>query len=273
MNRNAIELAAGLALALGLAVAGGCRSASTVPVEIHFAATIRGAPFACDEEAAGVQARDLRLYVHDLQLVGSDGRTTPVVLDTDGVWQDGEVALLDFEDGSGACANGTTATRTLVVGKAAAGEHIGLRFQIGVPFAKNHADPSAADPPLNLGQMHWGWRAGYKFLRFEAASAAGPPWRLHFGSTACEGEIGAISACGFPNRIAVDLASFDRSRDVVAFELAPLLLGLSAEGGDGSCMAEADDPDCQAVFVGLGIDAKGEPSGSPAFVSARARDG
>lgn len=248
MNRaSRLVLAASI-----VACALGCESPGT-DVEIRFAATAGGGPASCAASADRLALGDLRVFVHNFELVDAAGRSVPVTLVDDGVWQNGDVALLDFENGEGTCRNGTSGTRTFVRGTAPPGEWTSLRFRIGVPFESNHADPAIADPPLNLGRLHWGWRAGYKFVRFEAKRPDGKRVSLHFGSTGCEGTIGDIHSCKHPNRPAVTLPTFDVRTDFVVFDLDPLVAALSGPGGDGACMGEADDPDCVAVLPVLGL--------------------
>ncbi len=88
------------------------------PLTINFAAEIGGQPFACDATYAGlgntgaaVRGTDFRLYVSDVAMIAADGSRTPVTLD-ESVWQHSGVALLDFEDGRAACANGTAPMNT-----------------------------------------------------------------------------------------------------------------------------------------------------------------
>lgn len=261
MNRACLLL-----LAAALA---GCSQPGGERVEIAFAATVAGKPFACAAADDAFTGEELRLYVHDVELVDAAGRSVPVALDADGVWQDGSVALLDFEDGSASCRDGTAAVRTKVVGTAPAGTWTGLRFRIGVPFAANHGDPAVADPPLNLGRMNWGWRAGYKFIRFEGRTPAGRKVNLHLGSTGCEGTIGDIRSCARPNRAAVALDGFAPATDTVVLDLDPVVAALSRAGGDGACMAEPDDPDCLALFPVFGLDASGAAAATPEFVRSR----
>ncbi len=79
-----------------------------------------------------------------------------VALEQDGVWQHEDVALLDFENKAGACANGTVELNTSVRGTVPAGTRSsGLRFKLGVPFALNHANAATAPSPLNLTAMFW----------------------------------------------------------------------------------------------------------------------
>ncbi len=122
---------------------------STQPVTIQFAAQVNGQPFACGQRYAGIGTSgstitpgDLRFFVSDVQLVEASGRTVPVTLTQDGMWQLEGITLLDFEDGSGPCRNGTTATNTAVRGTTPAGHYTGLRFTLGAS-----ARPACATSP------------------------------------------------------------------------------------------------------------------------------
>jgi uncharacterized repeat protein (TIGR04052 family) len=253
-------------LAGALIVATGC--ARNAPVTIPFAARFGDQPFTCaaavDAARSAFVARDLRFYVHGVQLLAADGTAVDVTLRDDGVWQSGGVALLDFEDGTGNCVDGTHGTHTTLAGTVRAGTYTGIRFVVGVPFERNHANPAEAVAPLNLGHMHWGWQAGYKFLRFEGTSNSGSAYRFHLGSTQCEGTIGHITRCRRPNRALIELQQFTPGRTIV-LDLNAFLRGidLAAPTVDGvhSCMSEPDAPDCAAAFAALGLDLQsGRPS-------------
>jgi uncharacterized repeat protein (TIGR04052 family) len=233
-------------------------------VQIPFAATIGGVPFSCRAAAGGFTPTDLRFYVHGIELLDRTGKAVAVRLDSDGIWQEEVVALLDFENGEDHCSDGTPGTNTVIRGRVPAAEYRGLRFLVGVPFALNHADPASAAAPLNLGRMHWGWQAGYKFLRFEGAMA-GSAFRLHLGSTGCEGTVGHITGCARPNRVLVDLPAFRPQQSQVRLELGEL-----PRQAPGSCMAETDQPSCRAAFALLGLSlASGVPSGTQSLFSAQ----
>jgi uncharacterized repeat protein (TIGR04052 family) len=253
------------ALLVGGMMVAWARSVVRVPVEIRFAATALGAPFSCGDEqpqgappAGAFAGQDLRFYVHDVALLDASGAAVPVQLEQDDVAQNGDLALLDFEDGAGRCDDGTRLVHTTLRGTVPPGQYGGLRFTLGVPFARNHADPAQAAPPLNLGRMSWGWQGGYKFLRFEGASGDGTPVRFHLGSTGCSGTIGHVDACARPNRVVVQLVPFVAARDQVLVTLDPLIAG--AAGKDGRlCMSQPDDPGCVAAFAALGLEpASGE---------------
>jgi uncharacterized repeat protein (TIGR04052 family) len=258
----------GLTVAIGAwaCLASACTRTPLEPIQIPFAAAINGTPFACDRTYDGLGTRasafspsDLRFYVHDFALLSPSGHATPVTLVDDGRWQGDGVVLLDFEDGTAHCANGTAGTHTVIQALAPRGDYAGLRFTLGVPFERNHLNPVEAKPPLSLGQMHWGWQAGYKFLRFEGSTTDGHGFRVHLGSTGCEGTFGKIVRCARPDRPTIELDHF-RSGDTVVIDLASVLNGvnLSAPPGDATvgCMSEADDPDCAAPLAALGLDVK-----------------
>ena len=231
---------------------------------ITFDARFGDTPAACGVDLNGVgttastaQLQDLKLYVHDLVLLDASGGETPLELDDDGLWQDGSVALLDFEDGSGLCANGTADLNAVVRGQAPEGAYTGLRFTIGVPFELNHADPAAAASPLNLTTMHWSWQGGYKFLRMDLSTAGLPAgWFVHLGSTGCEADAdGVVTGCSTPNRVEVEV-DLDPMTGVVVLDFASLLetSDVDADGGGAQgCMSAPDDPECPAIMERLGL--------------------
>jgi len=151
----------------------------TVPVSLSFAGEFGGRPFDCatrfeniGASGASVAVTDFRLYVSRVRLLDAAGAETPLVLDEDGRWQGEGVALLDFEDATGNCANGTAPVNTTLVGQAPDGDYTGVAFDIGVPFDRNHGDPTLAGSPLNLTALFWNWRGGYRFMRVDLAGVS-----------------------------------------------------------------------------------------------------
>ncbi len=144
----------------------------TKEVAINFEAWVGEEEFACGESydnvgtsESTITPTDFRFYVSNVALVDKDGNAVPIELEQDGKWQYQNVALLDFEDGSGVCDNGTAETRTMVVGTIPEGDYESLQFTLGVPQKLNHEDAAIAPSPLNLTSMWWNWQGGYKFLR------------------------------------------------------------------------------------------------------------
>ena len=120
-----------------------------------------------------VRLQDFRFFVSDVRFLTEAGEEVPVTLAQDGRWQVENVALLDFEDATGACAEvGTAEMNAQIVGTVPEGDYTGVVFTLGVPFALNHVDASSAPSPLNLTAMYWSWQGGYKFARIELLSAA-----------------------------------------------------------------------------------------------------
>ncbi len=57
-----------------------------------------------------------------------------------------------------------------------------IRFNLGLPRALNHADPTMAPAPLDLAKadMFWEWNSGYIFLLIEGGSSIAEDSLLHF---------------------------------------------------------------------------------------------
>ncbi len=235
-------------------------------ITLSFAAHVNGDAFNCNDSFSGVgtgatdtSGRDMRLYVHDVVLLDADGNETPLTLTDDDMWQSAEVALLDFEDGTGACENGNAEMNSQIVGTAPAGTYEGVAFSIGVPSELNHQDVTSPDtePPLNLSAMFWNWQGGYKFIRAEVV--AGIQWNIHLGSTACTGdaEVGEVVSCSNRNSPRYELTGQDPTSSTIAFDLGTLLEAsdLDANTADTppGCMSAPTDPECPAVFDRLGL--------------------
>ena len=269
-------------------------------VSIPFAAEIGGKPFSCAETFAGLgstgaeaQAVDFRLFVSEAALVKADGSLQPIALEQDGQWQLDGLALLDFEDASGACANGTAGLNTALRGTVPDGEYTGLTFTIGVPFAQNHGDPTVSAAPLNTTAMFWNWQGGYKFVRIdlvptammgmtaEAGAEAGgghgmaKGWFLHLGSTMCDAasKTEAPKSCANENRMAIRLDGFDPAANTVVIDPAPVLaeadLTVNAPETSPGCMSFPKDADCMTVMGKLGLPYMDVPAGTQSLVSMR----
>ncbi|ERN42970.1 hypothetical protein KR51_00002780 [Rubidibacter lacunae KORDI 51-2] len=178
LDRRTVRAFVGAAIASVLAgvTATQAQEAERQPVQVVFAARVGDRVFACGETydlgrtAMLLQPADFRFYVSKVALIDTNGRAVPVVLEQDGKWQHKDLTLLDFEDRTGACDNGTVETRDRVVGTVPAGDYRGVRFLLGVPFDLNHADAVTAPSPLNLTSMWWNWQGGYKFLRLDLSA-------------------------------------------------------------------------------------------------------
>lgn len=244
-----------LALPIFSMLLGACSTESR-PVEVGFDVRFDGNAVACLPSSAGWALTDLRFFVHDIVLTTAQGRSAPLDLASDNVWQNSSVALLDFEDGTGSCLNGTTAVNRRVTGDVALPEDdpvVGLSFRIGVPEPLNHGNPMTADPPLAYTIMHWHWRSGYKFMRAGIRSDSDFAW-LHLGSSRCEGTIGNIRGCSSSNRPLVTV-DFQLAGDLVIIDIARLLGPvLQGDGVPWSCESGPDERHCRAVFSELGID-------------------
>lgn len=275
-----------VALAVSSLLAAGCGDGEAgAPLTIEVRGRVGAEAFECGRTYEGLgrsgselELRDFRLYVHDVRLIrAGDGREVPLRLDDDGQWQRDGVALLDFEDGSGPCAGGGNPNlNARLVGSAPAGAYAGLRFRFGVPFDLNHDNAATAAPPLSLSSMFWSWNGGYKFIRLDGSTPALPSWRVHIGSTGCEGDsMGNVSACLHDNRSDIELSGFDPSSDALVVDLAGLLEGADLDSNVADtpegCMSTPEDTDCEPIFHNLGLPYGGAPSPGQRTFRAEAR--
>jgi len=237
-------------------------------VEIPVVATWHGNPIDC--ETTDPSMTDLRFYLANPQLIDLEGNRHDVRFATEFEWENDAVAFIDLENGRGACTNGTPDVFDRVIGVARAGDYRGLRFTIGVPFRLNHENPLTAAPPLDDPAMHWHWRSGYKFLRAGVRTGSDGFW-LHGGSAGCEGTVGHITGCRFPNRIEVELPDFVPGQSVVEIDLAELVAGTDlTDGAASDCSSGPPESACTAPYAALGIDfATGHANGGQQVFRAR----
>lgn len=260
---------------------GSTGAADMIDVAIQFSGAVGSKPFSCattydnvGTSGSTVDVMDFRFYVHSVELLTKDGAAVPLELTQDGVWQYEDVALIDLEDGSGSCANGSTDLNTKVVGKAPAGDYDGVRFKLGVPFALNHADAAVAPSPLNLTPLFWSWQSGYKFARIDLKSAAQDLWAIHLGSTGCEMDgDNNVTGCMAENRPTVELTGFDPTSKPITVDLLALIqsadIDVNQEGTAPGCMSEPADLDCAPVFAALGLPFGGGQAAPQTFFVVR----
>jgi uncharacterized repeat protein (TIGR04052 family) len=237
------------------------------PVTIHFRGAVNGAPFECGRSYPAVganksalTAEDFRFYVHDVRLVDASGAEHLLDLDQQTKWQIERTALIDLENKTGDCANGTAETNFAVRGTVdAAGPWQSLRFTLGVPFNRNHTDLARMPAPLNLTAMAWTWNTGRRFARLDVKSGANG-FAIHLGSTGCLPSTTPTvipASCSSPNRVAVELPNFDPGKNAVVADLGRLLAATrvdqNAPDTPGGCRSEPEDPDCAGIFANLGL--------------------
>jgi uncharacterized repeat protein (TIGR04052 family) len=245
------------------------------PVTIRFRAVVGAEDLVCGKSYAGIGTtkstitpRDFRFYVHNLRLVDAAGHEVPVQLDQDEKWQLDDVGLLDFEDATGSCGNGTPDRNDLLKGTAPRGDYRGLRFTLGVPFAKNHTDLTKMPSPLNLTALAWVWNAGRKFARLDFSSTGAPRgYAIHLGSTGCtpnETKTTIPTSCSAPNRAEVYLPAFDPAQDTVVADLAALLADSNVDLAGkmmSGCMSGPQTEACRPLFANLGLPLGDVPAG------------
>jgi len=248
-------------------------------VTLAFAAEVNGAPFVCGQAYPGIGmaassyvGTDFRFYIHDVRLVGTAG-DVPVTLDANEYQADG-LALLDFETGGTGCQMGSTGTHPAVTGTVPAGTYTGIKFKVGVPFAKNHLDVATAASPLNIPAMYWAWASGYKFLKADGA-VNGAGFNLHLGSTACgvTGTTPPTAPCANPNVMDISLTGYSPATGVVVADVARVLTGVDITTNTAAtapgCMSFPNDPECNTILPKLGLAYGTNPAAAQTLFTVR----
>lgn len=266
-------------------------------VTISFAAQANGKDVKCgavnsiDNLGTGnktAEIQDLRFYIADVKLINDKGQAVAITLDKND-YQNYGVALLDFEDATGACSAGTAQTYTAITGKINTGNYKGIQFVLGVPdtgvdstgktVALSHTETTSMSAPLDIAAMAWSWQGGRKFVKIEVNPIGGVTnqkntpdvttddsnekvWTVHLGATDCKDK-GATESpltryqCGHPNLTTIKLSSFDYTKQKVVLDVPALLTGSDIainKTGPLGCMSATSDLECPAVFDAFGID-------------------
>jgi uncharacterized repeat protein (TIGR04052 family) len=246
---------------------------ATKKVTIQFKATVGTAAFACGttypaqgSASTTVHPLDFRFYVQDVRLIDAADHEVPLVLEDRAPWQTPDVALLDFEDGSGDCADGNAVMNKVVTGTVPAGTYKGIVFSNGVPAKLNHADPLTLPAPLQVGVMTWGWLYGFKFVKaeLEATTAVGDAGAgvglIHLGATGCDNAVDGgepdfggppKTACTNQNRNEVRLTGFDPTSRAIIADIGAIFAETDLSKTSQCHSAGAA---CPSIFKALGVD-------------------
>ena len=234
-------------------------------VEIPFEVRLNGQPVSCETSVNGISLTDMRFFISNLSLFGSEGQSWPGAFEPDDTWQNESVSLIDLENGRGACLNGSPETNSTIRARYSGGDIAAISFEIAVPESLNHGDPMSAAAPLSYTPMHWHWASGYKFLR-AGVERDTDSYFLHLGSSRCEGTIGNILGCKSANRAVVAIRGFVVGRDVIVVDVGELFADVDLADGDRSeCMSGPTNDACRGPLHRLGIDfssGRGDSSGT-----------
>lgn len=209
-------------------------SANAAPLTLTLSLTDGGEPFfyhnPLSVNGQALNVNEVKFYVSNVALVKADGSEVPVA----------GLQLAHLKKG--------TPPRDIKIftGDAPAGEYRGLRFDVGVPRALNHADATTAKAPLSIEEgMYWAWNSGYIFFS------------LH-------GEMGGIKVAnhvgGDNHRVTVNLADLQKpgtalsvGKDGLTVPLNLDLQKLYASGVKGEAW-DFSKPQYQQVHMGAAAD-------------------
>lgn len=250
-------------------------SRSSRTFAIPFKAVVDSEPFACGDEYSGfgttgatITPSDLRLYIQDVKLLRADGASIPLEFEKREPWQSSQVALLDFEDGSGECSAGTSGVNTTLTGIAPDDPYIGISFTIGVPEALNHRAPATQSDPLKtLSALTWDPALGYPFATIAVREVSAPNTVFGSGLLQLSSSDCASSAapCSKANRNHVELPDFDPDSNSVVLDIAPIFAQTDLTQ---RVACEGADTICKTMYNALGVDfVTGEASATQAVFS------
>ncbi|MCB9475261.1 MAG: metallo-mystery pair system four-Cys motif protein [Deltaproteobacteria bacterium] len=240
-----------------------------VPYTISFSGVVGDEAFSCSTEYSGlgtvdapVNFKDFRVFVSNIKLITAADTEADLTLDQDNPFQTDNLVMLDFEDATGGCDNGTAQTNYTAVGTAPEDDYVGISFDVGVPFELNHAAVESAASPLNVPAMYWSWQGGYKFIRVDAVvgDEVTIPWNIHLGSTACVSDDAGTAPdeeCGKPNRPHIVLDGFDPETNTIVIDVAEIVadsdMTTNAVDSAPGCQSFPGDTDCDTLFPNLGL--------------------
>lgn len=280
-----ITLVPAAVTALLVACGGGGGDDGPKSITLEFAAYAGTTPVRCGALVRGLgsgsvdaQIKDFRFYVSNVKLIRADGSDVALTLGANDDWNytagSNAVTLVDLEDGSGSCGDGNVATNVSVKGTVPAGDYVGVKMTMGVPFELNHSDYATAPKPLDIQAMAWSWQSGRKFAKIEVTDPVGATgtWRdktfnVHLGSTGCTGNpaSGQTVSCRTPNRMDFHFHTFNPATQKIAVDVKALLDGTDItvnQAGAAGCMSGGTDPECLNVFKAMAIDWKADGTGS-----------
>jgi hypothetical protein len=82
-------------------------------------------------------------------------------------------------------------------------------------------------------------------------------FRVHIGSTMCEGDMAGEAICVNPNRTQVDLVEWSGGRGSVLMDLDSIFVGTDVQTNlpdtPPGCMSRPDDGDCGPIFERFGL--------------------
>jgi uncharacterized repeat protein (TIGR04052 family) len=246
-------------------------SCPRLPITLNFQGQVGNQAFACGTIYNGIGTgasqfipSDFRFYVSNVKLITAAGDAVPIDLDQDGIWQYQNVALLDFEDGTGPCTgDGNSALNTSLHGSAPPGVYTSVQFDLGLPFAIDHGNVATAPSPLNFPTLWWSWQEGYRFMKVDTGD---DKFRIHIGSTGCDSPAAnqPPATCAHPNVATITLTGFNPEHSVIIADLAALMsdsnLDMNQANTTPGCQSDADDQDCAPLFQDLGLTF---PGGAP----------
>ncbi|WP_169726090.1 MbnP family copper-binding protein [Aestuariibacter salexigens] len=229
----------------------GCNPFSSSTHSLAVELKYRGKPVECNAsfEHDG-QYWTLSQFAMYLSGISAQRQGQPVELELEeNDWQQGDVVLLF---GLNQCDEHAESNHVITL----AGDlqqADSLTFTLGLPFNINHLNPVTQSSPLNISEMFWSWRNGYKFVRIDMRSEHKNSWSYHLGSLGCVSAASVRapeSACRYPNTFDFSVSKQSDGTKLIV-HLDRLLQDVEPLK-QGDCMFEGmGEPLCQILATNL----------------------
>ncbi len=237
----------------------GDSKAQTAGVQLSFQPVFNGAAIQCDSQLPlsdrSWSIEQFALFVSSVEVLHSNGQQWKPISFVPNPWQTEKVGLLWFKS---QCSNESpsNAVLQLAMDDEQWQQTRAVRFELGVPFALNHLNPLTQPSPLNLPDMFWSWRMGYKFLRLDIQTTDEQEpraWSYHLGSVGCQSASTLRppeQACVQPNRFTLDVPVAAHSARF-NLDLSALLAGIDVESMPGCMFHTGAETSCEILSTNV----------------------
>ncbi|MDM7861925.1 metallo-mystery pair system four-Cys motif protein [Alteromonas sp. ASW11-36] len=229
-----------------------------VPMRLHYASQSLDCADSFTHGQNLWQLERLAFFTSEWQLFDPETNAWQAVNLLTSDWQTQQVALLWFEQ---QCTAHNELLRhhsiELDVTPALWQRATQLRFTLAVPFHSNHLNPLTQPSPLNIPEMFWSWRMGFKFVRFDMRTNSNElgslGWSYHLGSIGCQSASSMRppeQACQQPNRLQVSLNKLSANNTLV-FDIAALLKDIEPTAMGGCMFHRDNESSCDVLWHNL----------------------
>ncbi len=205
-----------------------------------------------------ISVNHLKFFIHDVQLLATDGNFHKAILPDLYPWQLNNTAFIKLDD-SGETSRSKIDIQIQAPTERANDKYQGIRFVLGVPPEYNHVDPLQTESPFNVSSMFWSWQMGYKYFRFDL-SYEQANFAFHVGSTGCKSPSSLRpprEPCTQPNLATITLMGFDPETHEINVNVHSILKNIYDDTKSTHCTGNyLKNSLCNSFIEQLGLSAE-----------------